>query len=93
MHYAGTLNDAWRFNSTSRGWTFMAGSTTVNAIGKYGVKGIPSGGIIPPRHGPVSWIDPSNEDIIIFGGSGATSPITGKSIGKSLKKLQLWAGF
>ena len=36
------MNDLWMFDITSRIWTWVSGSDTVDAAGVYGTKGVPS---------------------------------------------------
>jgi hypothetical protein len=54
--------------STAKEWTWMSGSSTVNATGVYGSLGVPASGNVPGgRSGAVSWIDGSG-NLWLFGG-------------------------
>jgi hypothetical protein len=67
----GDLNDLWEFNSTTKEWTWVSGSSTVNASGIYGTLGTGSTSNTPgARGGAVSWKD-SKGDFWLFGGAGS----------------------
>ncbi len=71
---SGSLNDLWKFNSSSHEWAWMGGSSTVGPNagrpGVYGTLGTPAAGNIPGgRTGAVSWTD-GNGNLWLFGGSG-----------------------
>jgi N-acetylneuraminic acid mutarotase len=71
----GDFNDLWEFNRTTREWTWVSGSDTVNTVGIYGTLGVPSPSNIPGgRDSAVSWID-SSGNLWLFGGNGQLSPI------------------
>ena len=38
----GPLNDLWKYDITLNEWTWLAGSSNINAIANYGIKGVPS---------------------------------------------------
>lgn len=69
----GSFNDLQEFSPASSSWTLVSGSTTTNAIGVYGTKGVPSSANVPgARSGSVSWTDGSG-DFWLFGGDGYDS--------------------
>ncbi len=73
----GSLNDLWRFDTSSKEWAWMGGSSTVGAKGVqpgvYGTLGLPAAGNIPGgRRWAVSWTD-KNGNFWLFGGYGADS--------------------
>jgi N-acetylneuraminic acid mutarotase len=58
------------------GWAWMSGSSTVNAVGVYGTKGIASATNVPgARYGSISWSDASG-NLYLFGGYGYGSTAT-----------------
>jgi hypothetical protein len=64
----GDLNDLWEFNPTTKAWTWVSGSSTINASGVYGTMGTPSASNMPgARDGSVSWVD-STGNLWLFGG-------------------------
>ena len=66
----GSLNDLWRFNSTSSEWTWVSGSDIVNQVGIYGTKGTASANNIPgARRESVTWKDNAGT-LWLFGGVG-----------------------
>lgn len=69
------INDLWKFNPTSKEWTWMTGSSTPGATGVYGTLGVPSSSNVPgARYCAVSWIDGSG-NFWLFGGSfDSTTP-------------------
>jgi hypothetical protein len=68
---AGPLNDLWKFDGNN--WTWISGTTTLNAIGTYGIQGTPSPSNIPgARSGATVWIDSKN-NFWLFGGNGIDS--------------------
>jgi hypothetical protein len=65
----GLLNDLWEFNSATKQWTWMSGSSTVNAGGVYGSLGVPSANNVPgARNFSANWRDASG-NFWLFGGS------------------------
>ncbi|MDO8418733.1 MAG: kelch repeat-containing protein, partial [Rubrivivax sp.] len=67
---ARSLNDLWRFRPSSGLWTWMGGSSTADAAGAYGTRGVASVNNMPGgRYGATSWIDPSGH-VWLFGGYG-----------------------
>jgi N-acetylneuraminic acid mutarotase len=67
------LNDLWQFSPTFKEWTWMSGSSTVNATGVYGSLGLPSSSNVPgARFTSVSWIDGSG-NLWLFGGGNSST--------------------
>jgi N-acetylneuraminic acid mutarotase len=63
------LNDLWRFNPKTQQWTWVSGSSTVNAAAVYGTQGVPSAANVPSaRDYCTGWVD-SAGNFWIFGGS------------------------
>ncbi len=66
---AGNLNDLWKYNPSTKEWTWIAGSSRVNQNGVYGTRGVASPNNIPGgRYGSAGWVDTSG-NIWIFGGT------------------------
>lgn len=71
-HY-GYFNDLWKYDPTTREWTWVSGSSADSQKGTYGVRGTPDLSNVPgARGGAVSWIDVSGK-IWLFGGAGIDS--------------------
>ncbi|MGB8028928.1 MAG: kelch repeat-containing protein [Terracidiphilus sp.] len=69
----GGLNDLWEFSPTTKEWTWVSGSNTINANGIYGTEGIAATGNVPgSRYYAASWIDGSG-NLWLFGGAGHDS--------------------
>jgi N-acetylneuraminic acid mutarotase len=74
-NWMGLLNDLWEFNPSTGQWTWMGGSSTVNAAiggnpGVYGTLGTPAAGNVPgSRYGASIWTDSSGH-LWLFGGQG-----------------------
>ena len=69
----GFLNDLWEFSPANNEWTWVGGSSTINAGGVYGTQGIASTANIPgARYGAVSWVD-SSGNLWLFGGAMQTA--------------------
>lgn len=68
----GTLNDLWKFNTSTRQWTWVAGSNLVNQSGAYGTKGTSSPSNHPGARNADMVADPSG-NLWIFGGNGYDS--------------------
>lgn len=65
---SGNLNDLWRFDGAN--WTWMSGSSTIEAPGVYGDQGIAAPGNVPgARYNAASWIDGAG-NLWLFGGIG-----------------------
>jgi N-acetylneuraminic acid mutarotase len=70
----GAFNDLWEFNSTTKEWTWMSGSSSVNAGGVYGTLGAASTTTVPgSRQSAVSWTDSSGNLWLFGGGDNAGS--------------------
>ena len=55
---AGTLNDLWKFNPTTRQWTWMGGSNMPAAAADYGEKGVAAASNVPgARSEAIGWVD------------------------------------
>jgi len=64
----GDMNDLWKFNPSTAGWTWVSGSNSAGHSGVYGSKGTPSVSNTPgARTSAVSWID-SDDNLWLFGG-------------------------
>jgi len=64
-------NDLWKFNPSTKEWTWVGGNSTGGQVGVYGTLGVPATGNIPGgRGGTASWIDASG-NFWLFGGFGA----------------------
>lgn len=69
----GMLNDLWVFDPVIQQWTYANGSTTINAVGKYGTNNQPSPNNQPgARSGSIGWTD-SSGNRWLFGGNGINS--------------------
>lgn len=74
----GALNDLWEFNSVSKNWIWIDGSSTtgISGLGQpgvYGTKGTASASNVPGgRVHAVSWVD-SSGNFWLFGGHGSDS--------------------
>ncbi len=73
----GVLNDLWRYNLTSRLWTWIGGSNVVNASGAYGTQGTAAARNVPgARFSAVPFTDGIG-NLWLFGGLGADANGTG----------------
>lgn len=64
------FNDLWEYNPASDEWTWVSGTSSADAAGTYGVKGVSAAGNAPgARAGAVSWID-AEGNLWLFGGVG-----------------------
>jgi N-acetylneuraminic acid mutarotase len=78
----GSLNDAWKYQPSTGGWTWMGGSSTLIAMdqkgnfgqpGIAGTKGSPAAKNIPGgRYGAMGWTDTAG-NLWLFGGYGYDS--------------------
>jgi hypothetical protein len=65
------LNDVWKFDATTKMWTWMSGADTPFALGVYGTQGVAAATNMPgARWHAVAWTD-SNGDFWLFGGAGS----------------------
>lgn len=62
-------NLLWKYDPSLNEWAWMRGSTSANAFGSYGVKGVPSANNNPPSRWETStaWADKEN-NLWLFGG-------------------------
>jgi len=66
----GYLNDLWRYNPSTKLWSWMDGVNTKGACSFYGTPGVPDYTSVPgARDASVSWVD-ANGDLWMFGGYG-----------------------
>ncbi len=74
----GDLNDLWKFDPLANQWTWVAGSNLANALGTYGMLGVPSSLNVPgARDSAVAWAD-GDGNLWLFGGNGEIPPgVTG----------------
>lgn len=69
----GASNDLWMFNPTTKAWTWVSGSSTVNASGVYGSLGVAAPNNVPgARFGADGWID-KDGNLWLFGGTSVVS--------------------
>lgn len=67
------LNDLWKYSPSSGEWTWISGSSTVDASGSYGSKGTASEDVTPgARFASATWIDAAG-NLWLFGGEGLDS--------------------
>jgi N-acetylneuraminic acid mutarotase len=80
----GDLNDLWKFNPSTKEWTWVSGSKGSYTTGVYGTLGTPATTNAPPgRVGAVCWLDRAG-NLWLFGGQGYDS------IGQSGNFNDLW---
>jgi hypothetical protein len=66
----GVLNDLWKYNPSTKQWTWMSGSNSINATGSYGTRGVAAASNVPSaRSNAIGWIDGAG-DLWLFGGAG-----------------------
>jgi N-acetylneuraminic acid mutarotase len=66
----GDLNDLWRFNPSTKLWTWMSGANTVGQVGIYGTQRVASAANMPgARNHGIGWSD-SSGNLWIFSGGG-----------------------
>ena len=67
----GDLNDLWKYSGSE--WTWVSGSSTIEAKGVYGTKGVSAPANVPGgRYEAASWTDASG-NFWLFGGLGIDS--------------------
>lgn len=70
---SGSLNDLWKFNPSDSEWTWISGSTTVNAVPSYGTMGVSAATNVPgARQYASAWTDGSG-NLWFFGGDEGTT--------------------
>ena len=67
----GYLNDLWKYSNNE--WTWISGNDTVNALGIYGTKGLPSPSNYPGARFSSVGISNSPGSFWLFGGFGYDS--------------------
>jgi len=73
------LNDLWKYNPSTKEWTWVSGNNTIDQAGVYGTVGTAAGTNVPgSREFAISWIDSSNI-LWLFGGYGNDSVDSGLS--------------
>jgi Galactose oxidase, central domain len=56
----GSLNDLWKFSTSTGEWTWENGSNIADQTGTFGTKGVAAPGNVPgARYGAVGWVDSS----------------------------------
>lgn len=72
----GLLNDLWKYNVSTKEWTWVSGSKSINQTGVYGTRGVANSANIPgARYGAVGWADASG-NLWLMGGQGYTTTTT-----------------
>jgi len=67
------LNDLWQYNIATGNWTWVSGSSGVNAPDTYSTLGVAGSAEVPGTRGEgVSWVDASG-NLWQFGGVGFDS--------------------
>lgn len=77
---SGYLADLWKFDTTSKEWTFMGGIPAPNLNGVHGTKGISNPANVPGgRQSATAWVDGSGRFWLFggegFDGAGGTGPL------------------
>lgn len=68
-----TMNDLWKYDVTTKNWTWVSGSNTANSTGNFGSKGVAAASNVPSaRYIAYAWSD-ANGDMWLFGGYGYDS--------------------
>lgn len=74
------MNDLWKFSIPTGRWTWIGGSSSPDAYGAYGTKGVPHSANMPgARAEGVAWFESISKEAWIFGGAGRTSNESGTS--------------
>ena len=75
----GNTNDLWKYDTTAKKWTWIAGDSVTQKNGVYGVKGTGAAANTPGvRIGSTCWTD-NNHNLWLFGGGGL--PASGGAAG------------
>jgi len=76
---SGLLNDLWRYNITTKLFTFLKGTTIKNQFGVYGTQGV-SNSLNKPgaRYGATAWV--YNKKFYLFSGHGFASSGTASTM-------------
>lgn len=73
LNASGNLNDLWKYNISSGMWTWVSGSSSVDASATYGTQGTPALNNVPgARFGSTAWTD-SNGKLWLFGGVSSSA--------------------
>jgi N-acetylneuraminic acid mutarotase len=76
----GNLNDLWSYDPATNQWTWIGGSTSVNASGVYGTAGVAAAVNVPGgRQSAAYWMDASGR-FWLFGGVGADAAGTADAL-------------
>ncbi|HEY1080763.1 MAG TPA: Ig-like domain-containing protein [Prosthecobacter sp.] len=67
---AGSLNDLWVFDPGTGGWTWLSGSSTLDAIGVYGSLGASSSTFTPGARSAAAGWSGADGNLWLFGGNG-----------------------
>ncbi len=77
----GYLNDLWRYDPATNGWSKLGGSDEPNAAGNYGTTGIAAPTNVPgARSASATWYDPTTDTLWLFGGAGIDANNTAGSL-------------
>ena len=69
----GDVNDLWKYDPTTKLWTWMGGDKTGDLAGVYGTKNVAAAANLPgARDSAISWVDKSG-NFWLFGGYGYAS--------------------
>lgn len=92
----GELNDLWKYDLSTKLWTWVGGSNVINAIGNYGTNNVAASTNQPgARYGAASWVDTSG-NLWIFGGYGINAtgtPVNLNDIWKYQISTNQWVWF
>jgi N-acetylneuraminic acid mutarotase len=69
----GDLNDLWKFDPTTRQWTWVSGGNQVNSAGTYGTEGTFASGNAPAGRDAVAAFTDKSGNFWLFGGTAANS--------------------
>ncbi|MFI5198269.1 MAG: kelch repeat-containing protein [Thermoanaerobaculia bacterium] len=84
------FNDLWKWNSSSKQWTWLSGSTVADQLGVFGTRGVAAPGNVPSaRSNSVSWAD-TNGNLWLFGGEFSEISFNLQSIPLYLNDLWKW---
>jgi hypothetical protein len=82
------------FNISSRIWTWVSGSNTLNTVGTYGTKGVPSANNYPgSRTGHSMVFHSSLNCLFVFGGEGYAAATSGMFPVINLESFKLIKGW
>jgi hypothetical protein len=74
----GDLNDLWKYDPSTKLWTWMGGYQAANMAGVYGTQNIAAGTNLPgARDSAISWVDNSG-NLWLFGGYGYIATTSGE---------------